>query len=448
MKKALLPSAALPALCAACILCTGAACLALEPAGWQYRQAFDIGRGGPARIPLPAGTLDGAQPDLRDLRVLAPDGAELPYALPRLPAAREAGETTRTLHRAAALQVNRAEKEIVVTIETGTDERLDSVEPLIPDTSDYLLPARVEISGDGRAWETLADRLALFRRGQGGRHGAVVQNTLPLGRRTAAWVRVAIAFETGPVAVAGARLRTVTATAARAAVPDEEVAARIVATSRRAGETLLAIDLGAANLALSELAFDIADPLFMRGVTITAGGENGGAGENAAAASGETVLARGALYRVAVGDRLDAHKTALDLGGVPAPARRIVARIEDGDSPPLDVRGVTAKRRPVHLVFNPPAAGRHVFLSGNPRAAAPRYDLAALADRFADLPVTAIAAGPVEAAPGYRPPAEPDEPWRFARSAGFWVALALVVAVLLFVIGRLLPKAETDAGDR
>jgi hypothetical protein len=77
-------------------LCCATCCLALDPAGWQYRQAFDIGQTGPARIPLPADTLGGAQPDLRDLRILSPDGAELPYALLKLPDAREAGETTKT----------------------------------------------------------------------------------------------------------------------------------------------------------------------------------------------------------------------------------------------------------------------------------------------------------------------------------------------------------------
>jgi hypothetical protein len=324
--------------------------------------------------------------------------------------------------------VDPAKKEVVVTIETGTDARLDSVELLIPDRSDYLLPARVEISDDGRAWETLASGLALFRRGQGGRE-AVVQNSISLARRAASWVRVAIAFETTPVAVAGVQLRAITETSARAAMPDEDTGAKITSIEQRAGETRLTVDLGAANLTLSELAFHIDDPLFMRGVTITDGGEN--------------VLARGGvLYRVAIGNRIDTRKTTLDLGGVFVPVRRIVARIENGDSPPLAVRGVTAKRRPVHLAFNPPVAGRHMFLSGNPQASAPRYDLAALSGEFADLPVTKIVAGAVMVTPDYRPPGPPDERGQFIKRAVFWVALALVVAVLLFVVGRLLPKAE------
>jgi hypothetical protein len=425
MKKLLSSVAFSFSICAASV--TG---FALEPDGWQFRQAFDIDldRTGPVRIAVPADTLGGAQAGLRDLRILSPDGAELPYAFLKLPAARAAYETTETLHRAAALELDSTKKELAVTIKTGTDERLESVELLIPDTTDYLLPARVEISGDGRSWETIARGQALFRRGQGSRYGAVAQNTFSLNRRAAAWVRVTIAFETDPVAVTGAQIRTVTETAARSAAPDEAVEAGIVSTEQRAGETLLTVDLGAANLTLSALEFTINDPLFMRGVTISAGEKN--------------VIARGGtIYRVNVGDRIAAHKTTLDLGGVFVAARQIVVRIENGDSPPLDVRGLDVKRRPVHVAFNPTIAGRHVFLSGNPQAVAPRYDIAALSDQFANLPVTEISADAVVATPDYRPPEPPPlEPGWFTKRALFWVALALVVAVLLFVIGRLLPK--------
>ncbi|MDR1011723.1 MAG: DUF3999 domain-containing protein [Opitutaceae bacterium] len=431
MKK-LLPSIALSfSICAA-----GVTGFALDPAEWQFRQTFDIDRAGPVRIAAPADTLGAAQPDLRDLRILSPDGAELPCAFLKLPAARAAYETTKTLHRTAALELNAAKKELAVTIKTGTDERLESAELLIPDTTDYLLPARVEISGDGRTWETLARGQALFRRGrgQGSRYGAVVQNTLSLNRRAAAWVRVTIAFETAPVAVTGAQLRTVTETAARSAAPDEAVEARIVSTEQRAGETLLTVDLGAANLTLSALEFTINDPLFMRGVTLSAGEKN--AGE-------KNVLSRGdTIYRVNVGNQIAAHKITLDLDGIFVPARQIVVHIENGDSPPLDVRSLNAKRRPVHIAFNPTVAGRHVFLSGNPRAVAPRYDIVALSDQFANLPVTEISTGAIAATPDYRPPAPPSEPGQFTKRALFWVALALVVAVLLFVIGRLLPKTE------
>lgn len=404
------------------------AAFALDPSGWQYRQPFDIGgTTGPARIAVPADTLGGAQSDLQDLRILSPDGAELPYAVLKAQDARAAYETSKTLRRDATVMLDSERRELAVTIETDTDERLDSVELLVPDTTDYLLPAHVEISGDGRDWETVARGQALFRRGQGGRHDAVVQNTLSLGRRAAAWVRVTIAFEREPVAVTGARLRTVTSVAARAAAADAAFSASVVSTEQRQGETLLTVDLGAANLRLSEIEFRIADPLFMRGVTI--------------ADDGGRVLARGgSLYRVVSGARINAEKTALDLGGLFVPTRRIVVHVENGGSPPLRIGGdVAVKRRPAHIVFNPASPGRHVFLSGNPQAVAPRYDIEALSATFADMPVTEISPGVFAAVPDYRAPKVADGRGPLVTRSLFWVALAFAVAVLLFVIGRLLP---------
>ena len=451
---------------AALQLCSPRA-FSIEPAQWQFRQAFDVAQGGPTRVSLPADTLGGAQPDLRDLRILGPDGAELPCAFLELPAERAAGEIIKTLRRPVSLQVNTEKKEVIITIKTdidanadaGPDARLHSVELLIPDTKDYLLPARVEISDDARNWETLSSGQALFRRGQGqgGRHGAVAQTAFSLNRRVAAWVRVTISFDSdpaAPVAVSGALIRTVTGTPGRAAIADEDVPARITATEQRAGETLLVIDLGAANLSLSKLAFRVQDPLFMRGVEISAGGDTGDAGKTGGAGknSGENAgkhnrdktapLRAGTIYRVEAEGRIDAHKTELDLGGVQVPARRIIASIQNGDSPPLDVRGVEVKRRPVHIAFNPPAAGRYEFLSGNKAAAAPRYDLAALSGRLAGLPLTQIDAGALVETPGYIAPKPPGEAAAFATRALFWVALAAVVIVLLVVVGRLLPKAD------
>jgi hypothetical protein len=409
-------------------------CLALDPAGWQFRQTFDVAQGGPLRVSVPADTLGGAQPDLCDLRIVGPDGAELPYTFLELPAERAAFDPIKTLRRPVSLRVDPAKKEIIVTIETGTDDPLESVELVIPDTKDYLLPARVDISGDGQKWETLSSGQVLFRRSQGvGRYDAVVQNTFSLNRRAAAWARVTISFDTDPVAVSGAMIRTVTGTPGRAAMPDEDVPARIVKTERRPGETWLTIDLGAANLSISKLAFSIQDPLFMRSVSMMR--ETGDGGKQAP-------MRTGVIYRVEVENQIAARKTELDIGGIQIPAKQMIVRIENGDSPPLDVRSVSVKRRPVHVAFNPPVAGTCAFLSGNKAAAASSYDLAALSGRLASLPLARITAGAVVETPNYVAPKPPGEPGAFAMRAVFWLALAVVVIVLLVVVAKLLPKPK------
>lgn len=416
---------------AAIALCVASvsAVFAIETTAWRYRQPFDIAAPGATRVALPLETLDRLQPDLRDLRIIDGGGAELPYAVLELPSARAAYKNIVTTRRPVSLQIDGEKKEIIATIATETDAPLDSVELSVADTSDYMLPARVEISGDGSTWSTLARGQAIFRRNQGGRYNAVVQNTLALNGSRAAFVRVAISADESTLAITGAEVRSIKETAARESEPDIAVPARIVSAGQREGETLLTIDLGAANLSLRTLSFQISDALFMRSVSVIDADNN-------------TLVRNQALYGVQLRGEATARKTTLEFRGLFVPTRRVTVRIENGDSPPLDVRGAGATCRPVHIAFNPAAAGRHVFLSGNSQARAPRYDLAVLSDKLASLPLSKISAAAQIETPDYRAPEPPREPSQWADNALFWIALAAVVIVLLVVVAKLLPRAK------
>ncbi|MDF9827717.1 hypothetical protein M2447_001816 [Ereboglobus sp. PH5-10] len=416
----------------------GATAHGLNQADWECRQSFDVAQAGPARVSVPIDTLGRARADLRDLRIVGPDGAELPYAMLALPDARAAYRVSQTVApRAFGAALDGAAT--VVTIETGVDKPLESIELSIPDAKDYMKPARVEVSPDRKNWTTVAGGQPLFRRNQAGRYDAVAQNTLPLGGRAAAFVRVTI-YDQGhePIAVAGAKLRVVDEVAARDTVPDEEVATTITNVKQLADETVLTVDLGAANLRLTSLSLAVGDSLFARSVTVTlpAAGDDTADRENTLARN------RPVYSRTSIGGIETSGRTTVALDGASVPSRTILVRIANGDSPPLDIRGVAATRRPAHLAFNPSVAGRHTFLSGNPQAAAPRYDIAMLSRELARLPLTEIAAGTLVATPDYRAPAAPAEPSQITTRILFWVALAVTVGVLLYVIGRLLPKTD------
>jgi hypothetical protein len=64
------------------------------------------------------------------------------------------------------------------------------------------------------------------------------------------------------------------------------------------------------------------------------------------------------------------------------PGRELLVWIDNGDNAPLQIRAVRATRRPVYAVFLAQQAGSYQMLTGNPRCAAPRYDLAALGPRL------------------------------------------------------------------
>ncbi|AWI08558.1 DUF3999 family protein [Ereboglobus luteus] len=414
----------------------GATAHCLNQSDWECRQSFDVAQAGPARVSVPIDTLGRAQADLRDLRIVGPDGAELPYAMLALPDARAAYRVSQTVApRAFGAALDGTTT--VVTIETGADKPIESIELSIPDAKDYMKPARVEVSTDRKNWTTIAGGQPLFRRNQSGRYDAVAQNTLPLGGRTEPFVRVTI-YDQGhePIAVAGAKLKVVDEVAARGTVPDENVAATITNVKQLADETVLTVDLGAANLRLTSLSLAVGDSLFARSVTVTLPA----AGDDTTERESTLARNRPVYSRTSIGGIETSGKTTVALGGAPVPSRTILVRIANGDSPPLDIRGVVATRRPAHLAFNPSVAGRHTFLSGNPQAAAPRYDIAMLSRELARLPLTEIAADTLAVAPDYRAPAAPSG--QVTTRVLFWIALAVTVGVLLYVIGRLLPKTD------
>lgn len=422
----------------------GAPAHSLDQAGWECRQSFDVAQAGPARVSVPIDTLGRARADLRDLRIIGPDGAELPYAMLALPDARAAYRVSQTVApRAFGAALDGTTT--VVTIETGADKPLESIELNIPDAKDYMKPARVEVSTDRKNWTTVAGGQPLFRRNQGGRYDAVAQNTLPLGGRAAAFVRVTI-YDQGnePIAVAGAKLRVVDEVAARDTVPDEKVAATISNVKQLPDETVLTVDLGAANLRLTSLNLAVGDSLFARSVTIALLAADGANKASDATANEKTLARNRPVYsRTSIGGIETSGRTTVALDGAPVPSRTILVRIANGDSPALDIRGVSATRRPVHLAFNPVVAGRHTFLSGNPQAAAPRYDIALLSKELARLSLTEIVADTLVTTPDYRAPAAPGEPpGQVTKRVLFWIALAVAVGALLFVIGKLLPKND------
>ncbi len=352
---------------------------ALTPSAWQYRQSLTVDRAGPLKIPLPAETLDHARPDLSDLRVLGPQGQELPCLLSRPPLVPEpicAPKTFDVTLRGAAT---------VVTLETGTSDPLSAV-ALRTGARSFLKPARIESSPDGRQWETLSEGVPFFRQ------DGAEQTVLPLGRRRAAFLRLTLGDErTEPVAVTGAMLFL----AGAAPPPAEPLHPRTVSSENFGRETVVTLDLGAANLALESLHFTCADPLFSRSVTVAVRELHGDE-------LSERILARGTIYRVALEGLVPAAQGDL-LVNATVPSRELIVHIENGDSPPLNISGIAAERQPVYLIFAPPAPGNYELRVGNAQAPTPAYDLAPLGASLDRLPVAAIQPGPPVPDPQYQP---------------------------------------------
>jgi hypothetical protein len=357
---------------------------AVTPTEWQFRQPLEIPAPGLVKVELPAASFDAAQPDLRDLRVVDASGQELAYLLERDYAPRGL-EARRLSPRSFNAPVTDGMTQLVM--ETGSPDLLDAVE-LETAAPFFLKAAHVEISADGKQWQSLGPAVPLFRQ-----FGAE-QLRLDLGRQKAAWVRVTLDnLRTRPVTFAGAKLLPVATPAAPP--PLRPLGASLTRREEFSGETLLTLALEGRHVPLAALEFNAADPLFMRRVTV-------GIREMQGDVARERLVATGTIYRVAVDGAPPRAQLALPVDLVP-PGRELLVHIHNGDSPPLALEGVSARQHAVSLLFFAREPGSLQLLSGNPQANPPRYDLAAFAGELRQAAPVTVRPGALAATPDYHP---------------------------------------------
>lgn len=367
---------------------------ALLPADWRHRQVLEVTEAGLVKVPLPPATFDAAQPGLADLRILDASDRELASLLDR-EVNRPPAPPTR-LPAARAFTVTPATDGAVLLIDPGISGPLRALE-LETSAPYFLKAAHVDISTDGQEWQSVGPAVPIFRQ-----FGAELLR-LPLGDRPATLVRVTFEdFRARPVTFTGARVQAVPERVASPPPATTPVAAAITRREEFAGESVLTVTLPASHLPLQALSFEVPEALFMRRVVVTVREVQG-------AVSSERTVAAGTLYRISL-DGAPA-RAQLDLPvDFPAAARDLIVHVVNGDSPPLAINAVHALLAPLHLLFNAPAPGTYTLLSGNPRAAAARYDLAAFSSELRNAASTTVIPGPLTANPGYDPRNAETEP--------------------------------------
>ncbi len=376
----LLPS---PNACVAAALWFSAAVApahALDPADWKHRQTLPVDRVGVHKLALPPATLGLARPGLEDLRLLDPEGREVPFAFTQ-----SAPSVPVTLRPPASFRASLTDSATQLLLETGTTTPLEILTLTSPAPS-FLKALHLEISTDGAPWETLVERAALFRQ-----FGAE-QLRVELQRRTASHLRITIDdARSRPVPFTGATLQLSGTASPEVTLP---IPVRVLRREEFAGESVLALDLGGAHVPLAALVFATTEPLFARTLRFAVN-------ELRDDTAVERTLGRGPIWRVAAEGlpataRLDVpvHFTA--------PSRELLVHIANGDSPPLAIDAVSARQRPRWLVFRASSTGTYTFLAGHPQIAAPRYDLATLADALRNTAPSSLVPGAPEPNPAYR----------------------------------------------
>jgi len=360
---------------------------AITPTEWSHRQSLTVATPGLTKIAVPAATFDANQPGLADLRMIDATGQEISYLLDTPPPS-DAEASRQRMLRPQSFDCSLGSNDTTqLTIATGTTENLDALD-LESAAPFFLKAAHVDISTDGQDWQSLGAAVPVFRQ-----FGAE-QLRLSLNRKSAAFIRVTLDdFHSRPIAFTGAKLRR---SPAQAAPPSLiSLGATITRRDEFVGETVLTVTLDGRHVPLASLTFETKEPLFMRRVTVAVREVNG-------ALSTERIVGSGTLYRIALDGAPARAQLELPLEFTPL-TRELLVHFHNGDSPPLIIDHVQAKQHVVNLLFMAPVAGTFTLLSGNPQAAAPRYDLAHFAGEIRGARATVATPGEPESMPDYHP---------------------------------------------
>lgn len=353
------------------------------PADWKNAQQFDVTQTGLIKLSLPAATLDAARPGLEDVRIFDSAGREVPYLIER------PVRSTVAVFNPKKFDVRLRGQATVITLETGSSQTLDAIVLETP-AAGFIKAVTAEGSNDQRAWQSLATGQPIFRQPNGA-------NQLRVEFPEGAWAFLRVTVDdrrAEAVPFTGARLHAVTDGAA----PSEPLPVTITDRTENGGQTRLTLDLGAAHLTLASLRLETSEPLFTRSVALAVRQ----VAENAIT---ERELARDTAYRVDIEGFKRAERLDLPFD-LAVDGRELLVLIDNADSQPLQISSVRVARRPVFAVFLAQSAGAYQVVTGNPRCAAPRYDLAGLRGTLAaapSVPIAALSITALAANPSYRP---------------------------------------------
>lgn len=351
---------------------------AADMRGWSHRQELKVPAAGIVKVSVPPEALDVARPRMEDVRMVGPDGKEVPFLIDRPEAASE---------------MVRKPKSWQVTVEEGstrvlvTQEGRERVVALMIESPapTFVKAVTVRSLVSGGAFETLASRVPIFRQSGGVSQLRVAIPDSPIEK----FELVLHDDRSGPIPISGVSL------VVRGASPPvyPVVTPRLTERTEAPGETRMVLDLGAANLMVGTVRFGTSEGFFSRRVTLLSRQWQEGEVR-------EQALASGNIYRLALEGESVASQLAISVDRLVS-TREVVVLIENGDSPPLSISEINLDRQPVYLVFLASSGGVHQIFLGNYKVVAPRYDIASLATKVKDLEARELAWSRLESNPDH-----------------------------------------------
>ena len=348
---------------------------AAEPyAAWKYWSRIQAPDARIVALPLRPQNFDLSEKrDLSDFRIVDSRGLEVPYAV--------AFETElRSETNLRGTEINREYPDSStsrITVDFGSPVTKNRISVETTGNSFRRL-VRVEGSDDLRQWSTLLPEGWLIAAGDTPEKRF---ESLDIGSNTYRFVRVSVIKMPDEKEAPG--ILQVSCRHLVIRRPSEtSVPSILSAYSTRDRTSTAEIDFGTRNLPVQRLQLLLGrDParIFEKRCDVYGRNsrqhterirfESGEYGKTRTVDTAWEYLGSAVLYRNAQ----DQNSLALP---VPAKFRYVQIRIQDGDSPPLEVSGVTGYAVPAYLVFEPAGQSRFELYTGNAEAPVPRYQTA------------------------------------------------------------------------
>jgi hypothetical protein len=355
---------------------------ALDPADWPLQLPIETPRQGWVRVELPVESLARTRPDRSDLRVVGPDGREVPWRLYRA----GGGDPRQAALEAGSITSRIEGRRSILEFDTRTDRVLSGL-LLVTPAAGFFKAATLEAT-QGQGWERIVSGVPVYQDYRGA-------TDLRLDFVPGAWTRLRLILDdrrSPPIPVRSVVLLATTG----APVEVTSMAVALRARSEEPGRTRLQVDLGAAGLDVAWIELDTPEPLFTRPVRILAERVAGDALQVAE-------LGRSVVHRLP-GDAATAEDNRRIRVERNIPTREIVLEIENGDSPPLAVGALRVGLHAQRLEFWSAGSGVYRLLGGNGFASVPQYDISRLLLPAELGVITVVAREPWTANPGYREP--------------------------------------------
>ncbi|MFA6030404.1 MAG: hypothetical protein WC969_11160 [Elusimicrobiota bacterium] len=352
---------------------------------WSHTQALNVPSAGLVRVRLGNPTLSVARPDLRDLRLDAPSGREVPYLIDRpMP---KSGDWFRLETRSSIIG-NGFTQLVVQPGSAYAGRQWDGLRIITP-AREFIKAVTVDARRNkSEAFQTLVRGRPIFRQNDG-----VESLELPLP--AGAWSEVRVNLDDSrkdavPVMGVDARARS------EELADLDKIDTSILERGGSGHTTVLRLSLGASNLMLTSLEIGTNEPVFTRRVELYQRVYRDYRIQ-------DELLGSGSIYRVTLNGGASAQSLSFPLSAQ-VTGKDVYLRIHNGDSQPLDIVWVHLKAAPAFMVFHADETGSYTLSAGNEGAEAKEYDVAGLRQRLTTAPGATASFGPLAANPAYRAP--------------------------------------------